>query len=239
MDHLMPLRAIFLDAAGTLIRPAEPVGTVYARHALRRGVETNAEAMNAAFRTAWKTTPPPLHPPGRPPADDDRSWWQEVASKAFTIALDSTLEEAVMAPLFDSLYAHYARPEAWAVYEDVRDALEVLGQAHELLVLSNFDRRLRSILDGHDLSRHFSHIVISSEVGASKPDARMFEAALRACGADAGDCLHVGDDPHCDAGGAWLAGLHFFEVKRPENGLERLVEKVQNRSFSGLRSPLP
>ncbi|MBL9129931.1 MAG: HAD-IA family hydrolase [Verrucomicrobiaceae bacterium] len=235
----MPLRALFFDAAGTLIHPAESVGAVYARHAAGFGVKTTGQAMDAAFRSAWKSTPPPLHPPGQPPADDDRSWWLKVASKSFAAALGHALDDEVMLPLFDGLYAHYAKPEAWSVYDDVRPALETLHGSHELLALSNFDRRLLSIFDGHDLSRFFTRIILSSEVGASKPHSRMFEAALNACGADAADCLHVGDDPRCDADGAQLAGLRFFAVKRPESGLDTLVEKVRQGAFSGLRSPLP
>jgi putative hydrolase of the HAD superfamily len=140
--------------------------------------------------------------------------------------------------LFDELYQHYANPAAWSLYADVVPALSDLSRDHRLIVLSNFDRRLRSILAGHDLSRFFEQIVISSEVGAAKPHPRMFQAALTAVGLQPQDCLHIGDDARCDAEGAAQAGIHFFPVQRPESGLDLLVQKVRSGAYSGLRSAL-
>ena len=234
----MSLHSIFFDAAGTLIHPAERVGAVYARHASKWGVKTTPEAMDAAFRTAWLAVPAPLHPAGQPPDDDDRSWWREVAGRSFAEALGAPVDASTMDPLFDELYAFYAEPGAWSIYDDVRPALDALHRSHQLLVLSNFDRRLRGVLEGHDLARYFSHAILSSEVGASKPHTRMFEAARRAAGAPtSAGCLHVGDDLGCDAEGARQAGMAFFPVVRPESGLDVLVEKVRLGAYSGLREP--
>lgn len=233
----MPLQALFFDAAGTLIEPAEPVGATYARFAAQHGIETDAAAVMQAFRAAWKASPPALHPPGRCSEDDDRGWWLALVAETFARVLGAPLEETMLAPLFTALYAHFALPEAWVVYEDVLPALEDLSRDHHLLVLSNFDRRLRSILAGHGLTCFFRQIILSSEVGAAKPHPRMFQAALATAGCAPGDCLHVGDDWKCDAEGAEAAGIHFFAVQRPENSLGALVQKVRSGAYSGLRSP--
>lgn len=223
----MTWKAIFFDAAGTLIRPAEPVGAVYARLAARHGLAVQGDAMNAAFRAAWKATPSPLHPEDQPPADDDRAWWRQVASRSFELALGKAVPEQVMEPLFDELYAHYARPEAWHVFDDVRPVLEDLAADHALHVLSNFDRRLLSILDGHGLRPLFGEIILSSQIGASKPHTRMFAAALRAAHATPAECLHVGDEPTADAAGATAAGMRCFIVDRPKNSFEALRALVR------------
>ncbi|MFM2166934.1 MAG: hypothetical protein RIS79_1305 [Verrucomicrobiota bacterium] len=217
------LKVIFLDAAGTLITPVESVGTSYARIAAELGVECSPDQLNTAFRNAWRGTPSPLHPKGCPPMDDDRSWWRQVAAGTFAQALGSPLADAVMDPLFDRLYAHYAQASAWRLYDEVKPALEALAGRFRLIVLSNFDRRLISIFDGHGLMPLVEKIILSSEVGASKPHPRMFQAAVQAAGVAAGECLHVGDDPKCDVEGAELAGLRFFAVQRPGNGLDALV----------------
>jgi putative hydrolase of the HAD superfamily len=218
------LKVIFLDAAGTLITPVESVGATYARIAAEHGVTVSGEALNQAFRAVWRGTPSPLHTEGCPPADDDRFWWRHVASETFAQALGSPLDEAVMAPLFDRLYAHYAQASAWRLYDEVKAALETLASRFRLIVLSNFDRRLLSIFDGHGLMPLMEKIILSSEVGASKPHPRMFQAALQAAGVPASECLHVGDDPKCDVEGAALAGMRFFAVQRPESGLDVLVK---------------
>lgn len=218
----MNQKVIFFDAAGTLIRPAEPVGAVYARVGSRHGFTASADAMNIAFRTAWKATPSPLHPEGCPPPDDDQAWWHHVAARSFELALGNAVPPEIMEPLFHELYAHYAKPESWHVFEDVRPVLEDLAADHALHVLSNFDRRLLSILEGNGLRTLFDQVILSSEVGASKPHARMFAAAVRAAKAMPAECLHVGDEPVSDASGAASAGMRCFLIQRPEQGFEAL-----------------
>lgn len=235
----MRLEFLFFDAAGTLIRPAHPVGATYARFAFRHGVRVDEGDLMQAFRAVWKATAPPIHAPDQPPADDDRGWWRLLVAEVFARVLGTALPEDTLEGLFAELYAHYAMPEAWAVFDDVLPALEDLTRDHRLLVLSNFDRRLRSILQGHDLTRFFEAVIISSEVGAAKPHPRMFQAALNCAGSEPETCLHVGDDARCDGEGAKKAGIHFFEVRRPETGLVALVEKVRSGAYSGLRRPGP
>ncbi len=233
----MPLQAVIFDAAGTLIEPVEAVGATYARFAAQHGIQTDAEQVMQAFRAAWKASPPALHPPGEGPGDDDRGWWQTLVADTFARVLGAPLAAEVLHRLFPALYDHFARPDAWRVYADVVPALEDLARDHRLLVLSNFDRRLRGILAGHDLARFFRQIILSSEVGAAKPHRRMFDAALTAADCEPGGCLHVGDDWKCDAEGAKSAGMPFFAVQRPENSLAVLVQKVRSGAYSGLRSP--
>lgn len=230
----MPLQILFFDAAGTLIRPAEPVGLTYAQHALRHGIVAEPEAIMQAFRMAWKETAPPLHAVGQLPLDDDRGWWRALVGDVFGRVLGTPLEEHVLEGLFSELYLHYAQPHAWSVFDDVVPALVDLSRDHRLLVLSNFDRRLRSILAGHGLLRFFEQVIISSEVGAAKPHPRMFEAALAAVGCLPQEALHIGDDKKCDLGGAQSCGIHAFYVKRPESGLDVLVKKVRAGAYSGL-----
>ena len=232
----MALSTLFFDAAGTLIRPAESVGQTYAQHAQKLGIVADPESIMQAFRTVWKRTPAPLHPEGQPAADDDRGWWRTLVGEVFGLVMGVPMRESVLDALFDGLYRHYARAEAWSVFEDVWPALEDLGRDHRLLVLSNFDRRLHSILGGHDLRRFFDEVIISSEVGAAKPHPRMFEAALAAAGCQPGQALHIGDDARCDMGGAQSHGIQAFQVNRPESGLGLLVQKVRSGAYSGLRS---
>lgn len=228
---------LFFDAAGTLIRPADPVGGTYARIAAVHGVQADERELMKAFREVWKATAPPIHPPAQPPPDDDRGWWQDLVADVFAQVLGKALPAHTLDGLFAELYAHYAQPEAWTLFDDVLPVLEDLASDHRMLVLSNFDRRLRSILEGHGLTRFFEKVIISSEVGAAKPHARMFQAALSVAGCEPARCLHVGDDARCDGEGAAAAGVHFFEVRRPEAGLVALAEKVRSRAYSGLRRP--
>ena len=222
----MAIKTLFFDAAGTLVHLAEPPGATYARIAARYGLETEAEAMNRAFRAAWKSSPAPVHPEGQAPEDDDRGWWRALVAKSFAAALGRPLAEAELGPLFEELYASFAQPSAWRVHEDVLPVLQAVQGRCRLFVLSNFDKRLRTILAGHGLDPWFEGMIISSEVGASKPHPRIFQAALRMAGARPEECLHVGDDARADVEGATAAGMQAYLVERPAQGLEGVVTRI-------------
>jgi putative hydrolase of the HAD superfamily len=223
----MAAKTLFFDAAGTLVHLRRPVGESYAQIAAGHGLETTAEVMDHAFRAAWKGSSAPLWPEGETSLDDDRSWWMGVVAVAFEQALGRPLDKNELRPLFEELYSHFARPEAWAVYEDVVPTLAALRERCRLFVLSNFDQRLRGILAGHGLDRYFEGMVISSEVGASKPHPRIFAAALKLAGAAPKDCLHVGDEQKADVEGAEAVGMAAYLVRRPERGLAGVLNGLR------------
>jgi len=234
-DSTPALACVSFDAAGTLIQVARPVAETYAVLARDHGVIVSAEALKPAFPSVWSQLPAPLHPEGRPAADDDRSWWHELVRRVFAKALGMPLAEDVLSPLFDTLYRHYTDPAAWTVYDDVLPALTRLHGHFDLCVLSNFDRRLHSILEGHNLARFFTAIFISSEVGASKPHPRMFSAVQDRFGVPPSGILHTGDDEKNDVHGAQKAGWHAWHVQRPHADLGILAEKVLSGAYSGLQ----
>ena len=176
-----PLQTIFFDAAGTLFSLREPVGLTYARIGLRHGARAGPDALDKAFRAAWRSLPTPLHPENKPPADDDRAWWRELVRRTFAGASEDTAT-STSEPLFEELYAHYARAAAWRIHDDVPENLRRLSETFELYVLSNFDGRLRRILRELGISGHFKDVILSSEVGAAKPHPRIFQAGLETCG---------------------------------------------------------
>ena len=223
------MKAIFFDAAGTLISVREPVGVTYARVADAHGIAVGSDAVGRAFRSTWKIMPQPHHG-GAPAADDERDWWRELVGRCLAEASGAAVPRETLDPLFAELYSHYARLEAWSVFPDVIPALSALHEKHRLFVLSNFDKRLRSILDGHGLAHFFESMIISSEIGASKPDAHIFASAANAAKLTPQECIHIGDDETCDLNGARAAGFEAHLVCRPERGLDAIAKEVLARA---------
>jgi len=101
-----------------------------------------------------------------------------------------------------------------------------LTQLHpnfQLSVISNFDGRLRFILEHLGISKFFKHVFISSELGADKPDPEIFRRALKVINLKPEQVLHVGDDAERDWKAARSAGLCVFKLQRPRNSLYDLV----------------
>lgn len=63
----------------------------------------------------------------------------------------------------------------------------------------------------------FDAIIYSAEVGAHKPDRRIFDHAAAVLGVSNADCLFVGDDPDADIAGALNAGMEALWLSRNDD----------------------
>lgn len=217
------IQTIFFDAAGTLFELTETVGWHYALVARRLGLPLEAAALDRAFARVWKTMPPRAAT-GRPRADDDQGWWRELVRQVLA-EVAPALRERDADAFFEVAYAHFAEAGVWRLFPEVLEVLELLRPRFALAVISNFDGRLRLILEQLGLAPFFAPVVISSEVGADKPDALIYRRALELSGSAAAAALHVGDDPVRDWQGAAAAGLHVFQLARPGKSLRDLLAR--------------
>ena len=215
------LKAIFFDAVGTLFYLTKTVGDHYALVGREVGLTLDAQQLDRAFFTAWEQMPPRAAVDG-PREDDDKGWWRELVD----LVLDQvarSLSELDRDNFFEIAYEHFAEAGVWELYSEVMDVLRKLRPRFQLGVISNFDGRLRFILEHLGISKFFSYVFISSELGADKPDPEIFRRALKVIGSKPNQVLHVGDDSDRDWKAASAAGLAVFELDRKKNSLRDLL----------------
>ncbi len=215
------IKALFFDVAGTLFHLPKGVGWHYRAVAKRHGADLREDSLNQAFRSAWKhAEPPPETRSARP--DDDRDWWRSLVGRVLdTCEVHHGILDRER--YFTDLYSEFTQPGVWELYPEVTSVLGELAPRFRLGVLSNFDGRLRAVLAHLGIDHFFQDWIISSEVGADKPSAWIYEQALLRAGVSASEALHVGDDPVCDWSGAADAGLRVFQLDRPRNDLAGVV----------------
>jgi len=218
------IRAIFFDAAGTLFYLTKTVGDHYAYVGREVGLDLDAQKLESAFHAAWKQMPrrPAID---RPRENDDKGWWRELVGRVFD-QLAPSLSELDRDNFFEVAYEHFAEAGVWELYPEVPEVLDKLRPHFELAVISNFDGRLRLILQHLGISKYFAHVFISSELGADKPDPEIFRRALNLMHLNTDDVFHVGDDRERDWQAATAAGLSVFRLDRPRNSLCDLFEKL-------------
>jgi len=219
------MKAIFFDAAGTLIHLPKSVGFHYALIGQQVGLSLDSAALDRAFTTCWKTMPERPAIDG-PREDDDKGWWLELVDRVIDQVAPHT-SELDRDAFFEVAYSHFAEAGVWELYPDVTEVLEILQPRFELAVISNFDGRLRMILEHLGVSKYFSHVFLSSELGADKPDPLIYQRALKLSGSTPNETLHVGDDPVRDWQGAEAAGLSVFRLERPRNSLRDLPAAIE------------
>ena len=227
----MAIKAIFFDAAGTLIKPARRVGETYAVLARKYGIEVSAAEIAERFRLCFHSAPP-LAFPGAPAArieDLERAWWKDLVRRIFE-PWDGFQR---FDDYFAELFAYFAQPDAWTLYPEVAETLSALEKRGMVLsVISNFDSRLIGILEGLGAAHWFEHIFVSSRVGYAKPDQQIFHTALERHSLKAGDALHVGDSEEKDLHGANKAGLKGVLVER--NGESNSNPSLRITSLRGI-----
>ena len=223
----MAIKAIFFDAAGTLIKPSRRVGETYVVVARKYGMEVSPSAISERFRVCFDESPP-LAFPGATPDDIatlEREWWKQLVWRIFEPWRPFETFEDYFAELFE----YFAQAEAWTLYPEVRDTLSALKTRGLIAdVISNFDSRLVKILHGLGAAEWFEEILISSRVGHAKPDRRIFDVALEKHGLNPDNAMHVGDSEMNDLRGAANAGLRGILIDRSNTDKPRHPSRISN-----------
>jgi 2-haloacid dehalogenase len=152
------------------------------------------------------------------------------AESAAEHALPTALYPEVLRATFARIAKHFGRPEDsatadlfgksvgdWPAFSDTTDALKRLQRRFKLIVVSNVDRASFARTQKR-LGIVFDAVVTAEEVGAYKPDAKMFRRALEVAktfGAGPENILHVAQSLYHDHVPAQSFGLKTVWVRRP------------------------
>jgi putative hydrolase of the HAD superfamily len=220
------VKAVFFDAVGTLFHLVKSVGENYALVGAEMGLELDAAQLDRAFSSTGKKMPKREAIEG-PRENDDKDWWREFVDRMLRETRPN-LDELDRDNFFEVAYEHFAEAGVWELYPEVGDVLRHMHRRFPLAIVSNFDGRLRMILEQLGIAKFFSQIFLSSEIGADKPDPEIFRRALKFISLKPNDVVHVGDDPERDWRAANEAGLSVFKLERPKNSLRDLIERLQS-----------
>jgi putative hydrolase of the HAD superfamily len=203
------IRAVLLDALGTLVRMDAPGPHLRAELAVR-GLEVGEEQAAAAFRAEIAYyLEHHLEGADADALEDLRDRCAQVLSDALP-AHDLTrarVREAMLASI-------RFRP-----FSDVVPALrELRGRGMRLVVVSNWDASLPEVLGDAGLGDLLDAVIPSAAVGADKPARAIFEAGLEAAGCSAAEAVFAGDSLQRDYEGAWAAGIRAVLVRRDSPG---------------------
>ena len=102
-------------------------------------------------------------------------------------------------------------------YPESRQVLEAMSLKYRVSLLSNGPSDLqREKMRALGLEDRFEHVIVSGEVGHSKPSREIFEVLLSCTGAQASQVVYIGDNYMKDVVGAIGAGLRAVWVNRDD-----------------------
>lgn len=107
------------------------------------------------------------------------------------------------------------RRERHIVYEDVLPALQQLGRSYRLALLTNGASDLqREKIAGAGIAPHFEEILVAGDIGAAKPNRRIFETMLARLDIEPDETAMLGDSQSKDIQGAQAIGMKAIWVNR-------------------------
>jgi putative hydrolase of the HAD superfamily len=202
------LKALLLDALGTLVALEPPAPRLRRNLAERCGIEISGAEAEAAIDAEIGYYRAHLGEGRDPESLTDlrrrcaRTMGEALPAAARALPLD-TLLELLLASLEFRAY-----PDAAPALTTGRD------QGVTSVVVSNWDISLRDVLARVGLAPLLDAIVVSAEVGARKPAPVIFERALRLAAVSPGEAIHVGDSLVEDVDGARAAGIEPVLIAR-------------------------
>jgi putative hydrolase of the HAD superfamily len=200
-----PIRAVLLDALGTLMTFAPPAPLLRAELRARLGLEVSEAVAARAIADEIAYYRAHLHE-GRDAASlaDLRRRCAEAMRPALGTEADGAeLTAALLAAL------------QFRAYPDAAPALHALrALGLRIVVVSNWDASLHERLAETGLAPLVDGAVASAELGHAKPAPEIFARALELAEAPPAAALHAGDSLEADVEGALAAGLRAVLVAR-------------------------
>jgi len=195
------VRAVFLDALGTLVELEPPWVSLRERVP----ADVSDDRLEQALRAEMAYYRDHAHE-GRDGASlaDLRERCAALVSEQ--LGLEIGVDELVEAIRFG------AYPDAVPALSELRES----GLA--TIAVSNWDCSLPSVLERCGLGELLDGAVSSAVAGARKPDPAIFEPALQLAGCGRDEVLHVGDTREEDVEGARAAGIRPLLIDRDGNG---------------------
>ncbi|MCL4078908.1 HAD-IA family hydrolase [Coriobacteriia bacterium Es71-Z0120] len=206
-------RAVFFDVGNTLLQPYPSVSSVcqevlseFGHSADLEAIESLMPLVDAYYEDRYRA--------------DDTFWTDEEETSSVWVGMYSLLCErlgiADQAPVIARrVYDEFGKPGRWRPYPDVAPAVTALRDAGIMTgIISNWDRRLASLIEGLGLGGMFDVVVSSADVGLRKPDPRVFVLACERLGVAPEEAVHVGDHHYADVLGARAVGMTPVLIQR-------------------------
>jgi len=115
-------------------------------------------------------------------------------------------------------------------------ALERLAMRYPLVMVANQGLHARGLLEGAGLHSHFRHLLLSEEIGVSKPDERIFKMALEHLDLPPERVAMLGDRLDLDIEPSRRLGMLAIRIRRGPftHQLHARVEEQPHLTFNSL-----
>ena len=206
----LPVNTILFDFDGTLRHDRPEASELVAQFIRDKGFQVSPETHRSARRWEhyyWGQSQE-LALDKEKYGDMDDLFWSNYLVRTL-IAFDCPIESArELAPQVVLHMKEAYQPRDWVPPEALPTLQELRGSGYKVGLLSNRRSPCNDRVEELGLDGCFDLVLTAGEVGAWKPEPRIFHEALARLDADASHAAHIGDNYYTDVLGAQGAGLH-------------------------------
>ncbi|MDX1957359.1 MAG: HAD-IA family hydrolase [Leptospiraceae bacterium] len=190
---------VFIDVGDTLLHlkrsPNQIYYSVFKKHRLIPDSITEDIAEKILWN-AWRELSKPddefrdryyHHPRG------NNGWWIDLISR-YLNDIHSNNKVQPNEESIQEIFYEFDNPDVWHLDESFFE-LEIFLRSNQigLGIISNWDNRLKKLLEKKNLLRYFRHVIVSAEFGYEKPSPKIFQEAERLTSVSGKDLLYIGD----------------------------------------------
>lgn len=141
----------------------------------------------------------------------------------FFTRIDKKEDEKEASLIFRDLLAHNG-----ILLEGAGEFLERIKERPKSLVTNGIAYIQRQRLKDTGIEKYFENIFISSEIGANKPQKKLFDHILSSIGREKDECIMIGDSRESDIQGAVNAGMESIYINFKGETCEKATYSVSS-----------
>lgn len=236
VKNLQKFKLVTFDVTDTLLKFRRHPGIEYANVATTLGYRNiQADKIAAQFSSNFKQMTNDYPNFGRNKISWDE-WWRMLIFNIFNSA-GTKISVKDSYRIADELIDKYETDECWEIHDKAVELIERMKEnGKNVGIVSNFDPRLKFLVQNLKLP-DFDFVLGSYEVGAAKPDPRIFDLALKLMNfnVEADEALHIGNTPTLDYIAAKESGWTSALITNGKDDWLEHKEKINgNRVFHSL-----
>jgi 2-haloacid dehalogenase len=230
------IKHIFLDVGDTLLFLNVPPGSIYLDVLKKYGYIQEGfhqDELKRAFSDAWKYmnsfVPKDFRDRYNVHIDGMSGWWKDLIQNfLFNLHQKKTIVDD---DVFDEIFFKFDNPDNWLIESSFFEFSDYCkSKGISIGIISNWDFRLRKLLELKGLLTYFNPVLISAEFGYEKPSKKIFNKGLELLGYKPSELIYIGDKIELDYIPTLELGWNPFLIqkfqKAPKNirSLNNLIE---------------
>ena len=232
-------KAVIFDLHFTLIRLNPSRGVVYQNVLKRYGLRCQPKKIKRAFNDVWKEYGDKRISIEHSKHYNDKKiekWWLDFHHRMLIkLGYNNKSKSILINTAISNKF--YTNPKMHRVYADAKKILKILKiRKTKLALVTNGYKSTQRIIDGLGIKKYFNCIIISSDVGISKPNPKIFQLVAKKFNLKLEEILCVGDSYPTDIVGAKLAGCGAAIIDRKNRDYKKLYNCIYLNNLLQIKS---